>query len=44
MWRYHPQMLELADDVVAPWVLKLPKLVPTPETAKTIREGLSLDC
>ena len=39
LWRYYPQMLELADDVAAPWFLELWKLVPTPEKAKKIREG-----
>ena len=32
-------MLGLVDDVAAPWFPELPKLVPTPEKAKKIREG-----
>ena len=34
LWRYYPQMLELADDLAAPWFLELLKSVPTPEKVK----------
>ena len=37
LWRYYPQMLELADDVAASWVLDLWKLIPTPEKVKKVR-------
>ena len=39
LWRYYPQMLELADDVAASWSLEFWRLVPTPDKAKKIREG-----
>ena len=38
LWRYYPQMLELADDVGANWFLDLFEVVPTPETAANVRE------
>jgi hypothetical protein len=38
LWRYYPQMLELADDLGADWVLALWELVPTPEKAARVRE------
>ena len=38
LWRYYPQMLELADDVGANWFLDLFEVVPTPEKAANVRE------
>ena len=38
LWRYFPQMLELADDVGANWFLDLFEAVPTPEKAASVRE------
>jgi transposase len=38
LWRYFPQLLELTDDVAAPWFLDLWRLVPTPEKAARVRE------
>jgi transposase len=38
LWRYYPQMLELADDVGANWFLELFEAVPTPEKAGNVRE------
>ena len=38
LWRYYPQMLELADDVGANWFLDLFEAVPTPEKAAHVRE------
>lgn len=37
LWRYFPQMLELADDLGADWVLELWALVPTPAKARRVR-------
>jgi len=37
LWRYYPQMLELADDVGANWFLDLFEAVPTPEKAANVR-------
>lgn len=39
LWRYYPQMLELTDDVTAPWFLELWTLVPTPDKAVRVRES-----
>lgn len=39
LWRYYPQMLELTDDVAAPWFLELWALVPTPDKAVRVRES-----
>jgi len=39
LWRYYPQMLELTDDVAAPWFLDLWALVPTPDKATRVRES-----
>ena len=39
LWRYYPQMLELTDDVAAPWFLDLWALVPTPTKAARVRES-----
>ena len=38
LWRYYPQMLELADDLAAPWLLELWRLAPTPRAARRLRE------
>jgi len=38
LWRYYPQLLELTDDVAAPWFLDLWRLVPTPDKAARVRE------
>jgi transposase len=38
LWRYYPQLLELTDDVAAPWFLDLWRLIPTPEKAARVRE------
>src|ERR687893_2917266 len=37
LWRYYPQLLELADDVTAEWVLDLWTLAPTPTKAARLR-------
>jgi hypothetical protein len=37
-WRYYPQMLELADDLGAHWMLALSELVPTHEKAARVRD------
>lgn len=39
LWRYYPQMLELTDDVAAPWFLDLWQLAPTPGKAARVRES-----
>lgn len=39
LWRYYPQMLELTDDVAAPWFLALWRLVPTPTKALRVHEA-----
>jgi len=40
LWRYYPQLLELADgDVTAEWVLALWTMVPTPAQAARLREA-----
>jgi transposase len=38
LWRYYPQMLQLADDVGANWFLDLFEAVPTPEKVVNVRE------
>lgn len=38
LWRYYPQLLELADDVAAEWVLELWMMAPTPAKASRLRE------
>jgi len=38
LWRYYPQMIELAGDVSAGWVLDLWQAVPTPAKAARVRE------
>jgi transposase len=39
LWRYYPQLLALADDVTADWVLALWTLAPTPAKAARLREA-----
>src|ERR687894_2259626 len=39
LWRYYPQLLELADDVAAEWVLALWTMAPTPAKAVRLREA-----
>ena len=39
LWRYYPQMLELADDLTAEWVLALWTMAPTPGKAAGLREA-----
>ena len=38
LWRYYPQMIELAEDLAADWALELWKLAPTPAAARRVRE------
>src|SRR5205823_5015823 len=38
LWRYYPQMLELADDLAADWFLDLWNQAPTPAKAGRLRE------
>src|SRR6202008_3296614 len=38
LWRYYPQMLALADDLAANWVLDLWSQAPTPAKAARLRE------
>jgi transposase len=37
LWRYFPQMLELAEDWSQQWILELWELIPTPAKAQTVR-------
>lgn len=37
LWRYFPQMLEIAEDWSQQWILDLWDLVPTPARARTVR-------
>ena len=39
LWRYYPQLLEVTDDVAAPWFLELWRLIPTPQKAARLREA-----
>ncbi|MBV9720276.1 MAG: IS110 family transposase [Candidatus Eremiobacteraeota bacterium] len=40
LWRYYPQLLELAsDDIAAEWVLELWTMAPTPAQAARLREA-----
>jgi hypothetical protein len=39
LWRHCPQLLELAEDVAAEWVLELWALAPTPAEAARLREA-----
>ena len=38
LWRYYPQMLELADDLAADWFLDLWSQAPTPAKAVRLRQ------
>src|SRR3984893_15864439 len=38
LWRYYPQMLELADDLAADWFLDLWNQAPTPAKAARLRQ------
>lgn len=38
LWRYYPQMIEVAEDLAADWVLALWKLAPDPARARRLRE------
>jgi transposase len=38
LWRYYPQMIDVAEDLAADWVLELWKLAPTPARARRVRE------
>lgn len=38
LWRYYPQMIDVAEDLAADWMLELWKLVPTPAAARRVRE------
>lgn len=38
LWRYYPQMIDVAEDLAANWLLDLWKLVPTPAAARRVRE------
>jgi transposase len=37
-WRYYPQMIDVAEDLAADWVLELWRLAPTPAAARRVRE------
>src|SRR5690349_24586490 len=39
LWRYYPQMLELADDLAADWFLDLWSQAPTPAKAVRLRQA-----
>ena len=39
LWRYYPQMLELTDELTAPWFLKLWLMAPTPAKATQLRRS-----
>jgi transposase len=39
LWRYYPQMLELTDELTAPWFLKLWLIAPTPAKATQVRRS-----
>jgi hypothetical protein len=39
LWRYYPQLLELANDVAAEWLLALWTMAPTPAKAVRLREA-----
>src|ERR687885_2334595 len=39
LWRYYPQLLELADDVAAEWILELWSMAPTPAKAARLCEA-----
>src|SRR5215218_4987786 len=39
LWRYYPQLLEVADELTAEWILELWSLAPTPAKATGLREA-----
>ena len=39
LWRYYPQLLDVTEDVAAPWFLALWRMIPTPDKAARIHEG-----
>ena len=39
LWRYYPQILDIADDVAADWFLELWALVPSPDKGRRVREA-----
>ena len=39
LWRYYPQILELADDLAAEWILDLWESAPTPEKAARVSKA-----
>jgi transposase len=39
LWRYYPQMLEITDDVAAPWFVELWSKAPTPAKARFLRQS-----
>jgi transposase len=39
LWRYYPQVLEMAEDVAADWLLNLWHLAPTPAAAARLRSA-----
>ena len=39
LWRYYPQLLALADDLTAEWILELWSIAPTPAEAARLREA-----
>src|SRR5215218_1901833 len=39
LWRYYPQLLALADDPTAEWILELWRMAPTPAKAARLREA-----
>jgi hypothetical protein len=38
LWRFYPQLLDLADDLAAEWMLELWTMAPTPAKAARLRE------
>jgi transposase len=39
LWRYYPQLLALADDLTAEWILELWSMAPSPAKAARLREA-----
>ncbi|HUD91881.1 IS110 family transposase [Sphingobium sp.] len=39
LWRYYPQLLEVSQDIAAPWFLALWRLVPTPAKVARVHEA-----
>src|SRR5215218_1731855 len=39
LWRYYPQLLALADDLTAEWILELWSIAPVPAEAARLREA-----